>query len=235
MTAAELVCELESLGTEGYKRVLLRHGVKEPVFGVKVEELKKYQRRIKRDYRLSLQLYDTGVYDAQYLAGLIADPPGMTKKDLKHWLATGNSAVLCGNVVAAVAAECPHGRALALEWIDSKRENAAQTGWTTLGFLVSVTSDADLDLAELERLLLRAEQTIHGQPDRVRYAMNGFVISLGSYVAGLTASAIDAGERIGRVSVDMGETACQVPFAPDYIRKVESRGTVGKKRKTAMC
>ena len=42
-------------------------------------------------------------------------------------------------------------------------------------------------------------------------------------------------EKIGTVSVDMGETACQVPFAPDYIRKIEKRGTIGKKRKSAKC
>ena len=79
------------------------------------------------------------------------------------------------------------------------------------------------------------EQTIHRQPNRVRYAMNGFVIALGSYVRELTEPAIRAGERIGPVSVDMGDTACAVPFAPDYIRKVETRGSLGKKRKTARC
>jgi hypothetical protein len=36
-----------------------------------VEELKKIQKRIKKDYQLALDLYDTGIYDAMYLAGLI--------------------------------------------------------------------------------------------------------------------------------------------------------------------
>ena len=29
--------------------------------------------------------------------------------------------------------------------------------------------------------------------------------------------------------------SCQVPFAPNYIRKVQLHGTIGKKRKTAKC
>ncbi len=33
----------------------------------------------------------------------------------------------------------------------------------------------------------------------------------------------------------MGETACQVPYAPEAIRKVEQRGAIGKKRKSAKC
>ena len=33
----------------------------------------------------------------------------------------------------------------------------------------------------------------------------------------------------------MGETACKVPDAVEYIAKVEKAGRLGKKRKTAMC
>ncbi len=73
MNAAEIVQELKSLGSESIKKVLLKHGIAEPLFGVKVEELKKIQKRIKKDYQLALDLYDTGIYDAMYLAGLIAD------------------------------------------------------------------------------------------------------------------------------------------------------------------
>ena len=67
-TAPEIVSQLEGLGRESYKRVLLNHDINEPVFGVKVEELKKFQKQIKKDYQLALDLYDTGIYDAQYLA-----------------------------------------------------------------------------------------------------------------------------------------------------------------------
>jgi 3-methyladenine DNA glycosylase AlkD len=68
MTASEILSELKTLGRDSYKKVLLNHGVREPVFGVKIEEMKKIQKRVKKDYRLALDLYDTGVYDAMYLA-----------------------------------------------------------------------------------------------------------------------------------------------------------------------
>jgi hypothetical protein len=44
--------------------VLRNHGIPDPMFGEKVEDLKKIQRRVKKDYVLALDLYDTGVYDA---------------------------------------------------------------------------------------------------------------------------------------------------------------------------
>jgi 3-methyladenine DNA glycosylase AlkD len=215
--------------------VLRNHGIPDPMFGVKVEDLKSIQKRVKKDYRLALDLYDTGIYDARYLAGLIADETRMTEMDLRHWLATANCTAVCEYVVARVAAETEFGRELAREWIDAADENAASAGWSTLGSLVSITDDANLDPDELKGLLARVQGSIRAQPNRVRYAMNGFVIAVGSYVKGLTALAIRTGKAIGPVEVDMGKTACKVPFAPDYIQVVKERGTVGKKRKSARC
>src|SRR5438105_1008367 len=104
MTAAEIVKELKPLGSESIKKVLLKHGIQEPLLGVKVDELKKIQKRIKKDYQLALDLYDTGIYDAMYLAGLIADDRKMTKKDLQHWVDQATCPALCGFTVAWVAA-----------------------------------------------------------------------------------------------------------------------------------
>src|SRR5262249_46776313 len=139
MTAIEIVSRLEPLGAASYKKVLFNHGVREPVLGVKIEELKKVQKAVKKDHALALALYDTGIYDAQYLAGLIADETKITATELRHWLATGNCSAICATTVAWVAAESPHGRELALDWIESEDETTAQTGWATLSSLVAVT------------------------------------------------------------------------------------------------
>ena len=235
MNASEIVAELKSLGRDSYKRVMLKHGVVEPVFGVKIEELKKIQKRIKTDYQLALELFATGNYDAQYLAGLITDDAKMTRHDLNSWPKLAQSRPIASYVIPSVAAGSAHGWPLALEWIESENEIAAVAGWSTLSDVVSIKPDAELDLATLRKLLRRIGETIHQQPDGVRYAMNGFVIALGSYVAPLTAIALETAEKIGRVEVDMGETSCKVPFAPAYIRKVEERGAIGKKRKSAKC
>lgn len=235
MTAKEILAELKPLGRDSYKKVLLNHGVKEPCFGVKISDMKLIQKRIKKNYQLALDLYDTGNYDAMYLAGLIADDARMTKKDLQHWVEQAYGGGLPGATVPWVAAGSPHGWELAREWIDSKNDVVAGAGWATLASLVSIKPDSQLGLTELRRLLQRVEKTLHQASDCARYQMNGFVIAVGGYVSSLTDLAIQIGERIGPVTADMGNTACQVPFAPDYIRKVQERGTVGKKRKSAKC
>ena len=235
MTAAEIVKQLKPLGTDSYKKVLLNHGIKEPLFGVKIEDLKKFQKKIKKDYRLALDLYDTGIYDAMYLAGLVADDLKMTKRDLQHWVATANCTGISEFTVPWVAAESMHGRELALEWIESKKESVASSGWATLSSLVAIKDDTELDLAELKQLLQRVQKTIHQQPNRIRHVMNAFVVAVGGYVRALTDVALQTGTKIGPVTVDMGGTACKVPYSPDYIQKVQARGAIGKKRKTTKC
>ena len=83
----------------------------------------------------------------------------------------------------------------------------------------------------MQRLIQWVQKRIHLAPDMVRYQMNSFVIAIGTYVQPLTPSALQVGEKIGPVTADMGNTSCQVPFAPDSIRKVQQPGTIGKKER----
>lgn len=236
MNAQTILAELKPLGKESYKRVLIHnHGVKEPCFGVPISELKKFQKRIKCDYQLALDLYDTGNYDAMYLAGMIADDARMTKRDLQRWADQAYTAALPGTTVASVAAGSPHGWDLALKWIDSPKPLVASAGWGTISAILSVKQDTELPLDEIKRLIQRAQKEMLKAPDLVRYQMNNFIIAAGSFVKPLTDFALQTAEKIGPVMADLGSNNCQVPFAPDYIRKVRARGAIGKKRKSAKC
>lgn len=235
MTAQEILDELKPLGSESYKRVIFKHGVKDPCYGVKIGDMQKIVKRIKRDYDLALELYDTGVYDAMYLAGLIADDAKMTKKDLKHWLSQAYCRPLCGWTVAWVAAGSPPGWDLGMDWIDSKKPLNAVAGWSTLASIVSVKPDSELEMATLKRLIQRVAKSIQQEDDAVRYHMNACLISIGSYVSELTDSVLAVTTNLGPLTADLGDNDCKVPYAPDYIGKVQQRGTIGKKRKTAKC
>lgn len=235
MTKDEVMKELEAFGDEGTKKILINHGAKEPFFGVKVQDLKKLVKKIKKDHELSLELYETGNSDAMYLAGLIADESKISKKDLDNWVKKAYWYMLSEFTVPWVAADSPHGFDLGLKWIESKTEGIAAAGWATLASWTGVTADEDLDLSKLEKLLDHVGKEIHEAPNRVRYVMNGFVIAMGGNVAELTEKAKEIGEKIGKVSVSMGKTSCKVPLATDYIKKMVDKNRIGKKRKSARC
>ena len=142
MTAKEILDEIKPLGSDSYKKVMSNHGVKEPCFGVKIRDLKKIQKRIKKDYQLALDLYDTGNYDAMYLAGLIADDARMTKKDLQRWMA--NATQPARRIHRAVGRGGQPARVGAGAGVDRlEKASHCRAGWATLGSLVSIKDDAD--------------------------------------------------------------------------------------------
>jgi len=235
MTLDEIMWKLAEFGTEQTKKTFRNHGAKGDLFGVKVGDLKKLVKHVKKDQPLALALYETGNSDAMYLAGLSVNPKLMTKETLQKWVKTATWYMLAEYTIAGVAAESNFALELAREWMDSDEEMTAVAGWSTYSNYISITPDEKLDLEEIRSLLHQVETTIHAEKNRVRYVMNGFVISVGAYVAELYDVAMQVAEEIGKVHVDVGQTACKVPLATDYIKKIEQRDKIGVKKKTCIC
>lgn len=235
MTTKDILDQLEKFGDERTKNTLMNHGAREPLFGVKVADLKKILKQTKKNHELSLALYETGNSDAMYLAGLMADEKQISREQLEDWVSKAYWYYLSEYAVAWVAAETEFGFELGLKWIDSNEEGIASAGWSTLAYFAAVNPDDQLDIVTYEKLLDKVVEEIHGAQNRVKYTMNGFVISTGTYVEALTQKATEVAEHIGVVMVDMGGTACKVPFAKDYIQKVIDKQKIGQKRKTARC
>ncbi|MBO7744632.1 DNA alkylation repair protein [Paenibacillus sp. MWE-103] len=235
MTYEDVMRQLETMGTAQTKKTFLNHGAREPLFGVKVGDLKKLVKAVKKDQALASALYESGNSDAMYLAGLTVDPETVPKERLRAWAAMANWYLLAETTVPGLAAEGPHGRELALEWIASPEELVAACGWSTYANLVSIKPDEALDLEELRGLLRQARESVHAERNRVRYAMNGFVIAVGGYVAALHGEAAAVADAIGKVRVNVGNTACKVPSAADYIAKMAGMDRIGRKRKTCIC
>ncbi|MBL9203325.1 MAG: DNA alkylation repair protein [Opitutaceae bacterium] len=235
MTLEQVMAELAALGTEPIKRVLMKHGAKEPLFGVRIGDMKPLHKKLKGQQALALQLYATGVGDAQYLAGMIADGARMTRTQIQRWADTASWKMVGNTTVPWVASEHPDGFALACKWIDSPKESVACSGWATLGALAVMVPDEKLPVKDYGKLLDRVARTLREAPDDVRYQMNAFLICCGTYIAPLGAGAIATARKLGRVEVDRGETACKVPDAESYILKGRRGAPVAPKRKTVRC
>ena len=232
-----IMASLKKKGSEKTRIIYSRHGMPaERTLGVSMADLKVIAKTIKGDQALACQLYETGVMDAMYLAGMVADGSQMTRKQLEDWCegAVGLR-MISEYTVPWVTVENPDARDLAMQWIKSKNEHVASTGWSTYAGLVATKPDDALDLTEIEKLLTTVVKEISSAQNRVRHTMNNFVIAVGSYVKPLLKQAKAVAKQIGDVSVDMGDTSCKVPLATAYIAKMEAAGRVGKKRKTIRC
>ena len=236
-TVDSVLGNLKAKGSEKTRAVLVRHGGSaDHILGVSVADLKMMAKELKSQQELALGLYATGFMEAMYLAGMVASGKLMSEKQLQSW-ADGSQGIsmISEHTVPWVAVESPAARALALKWMGSKTEHVAASGWCTYAGLLATTPDADLDLLEIEGLLARVVKEIDAAPTRSRYTMNGFVISVGTYVKPLLKQAKETAKKLGAVSVNMGETSCKVPLATEYIAKIESMDRVGQNRKTIRC
>jgi 3-methyladenine DNA glycosylase AlkD len=235
MTSQEILVQLEKLGSPSIKKIYKNHGAVEPFFGVKVGDMKSIVKQVKQNHKLAMELYASGNSDAMYLAGLISSPKEMSKKELQSWVKDARWYMHSEYTVAWTAAESPFARELAMEWIASDDEKTATAGWSTYSSYIQITPNELLDQKEIESLLHAIEKGIAKAKNRVRYAMNGFLIMVGSQLELLHPRAIQVANKIGKVEVNMGGTSCAVPDAAAYIQKTLDKNGFGKKKKTAKC
>ncbi len=235
MTTQEILKELEKLGDANTKKVLITHGAREPIFGVKVADLKKILKKTKKNHQLALDLYKTGNSDAMYLAGLMADETKVTKEELEEWVEQAYWYYLSEFVVPWVAAESKYGFELGMKWIESRKETIASAGWATLAQITGLQQYSYLDIEAYSKLLDKIEKEISKALPRVKYTMNGFIIAVGANIEELRTKALKVAENNGKITIDMKGTACKVPVAKEYIQKLIAEGRAGKKRKSFRC
>lgn len=235
MNLKEVMDFLESKGSEQTRKIYKKHGAPDNFFGVKVGDMKPLQKKIKNNHPLALELFDTGNADAQYFAGLIADPKEFGKSDFEKWAKGAQWYMVSEYAVAWNLAESPFCMEICSDWITSSDEKLQQCAWASMSAYLLVEPDEKIDKAYHKSLIEFVEKNIHSSANRVRYCMNNYIIALGGAVAEFTERCKKAGETIGKVEVSMGETACKVPDIATYIVKMEDKNRIGKKKKTAKC
>jgi len=227
--------ELSLLSSERTKKVYLRQGAREPLFGVATGAMKPLVKKIKINQPLAEELYATGNFDAMYLAGMIADPKIMTDADFDRWMESAYFFMISDFIVAVTLAETDFAKTTADRWIASGRELYVSAGYSCYCWLLGNRKDKEFDKNRLQTMLETVEKTIHGSPDRAKYAMNNFVYTLGVSYLPLHERAAAAAQSIGAVDVYNGKTKLSVPVAADEIQKAADKGRLGFKRKNVRC
>lgn len=222
MTLEEAMAALEAAGTAQARKIYRRHGCAEPVLGVSYVDLGKLKKQIRKDQPLARLLWDTRVHDAQVLATMVADPAAFDRPLLEQWAASAVDYAVADAFAKDVVVRTAWATDLADEWVKAAGELLQRAGWATVG-CCATSGGASIPGEWFLRLLPAIERDIHDAPNRVREAMNSALIAIGSRNETLRAPAIAAAGRIGKVSVDHGETSCKTPDAIGYIEKAHAR------------
>ncbi len=216
MDDRDVLNELESLGSEQTRKTYKRHGVSGKQFGVSSADFGKLQKKIKTDHDLAGKLWSSGIHDAQILATMIADPSQMTSREIDTWAKSLSNYVLT-DALAGLVSKTPAAPKKAASWTKSKDEWIGSAGWQILSRLAQ--SDRALPDGFFLPYLDIIQADIHKRKNRVRHAMNGALIGIGSHNSKLEKQALAVAAKIGKVEVDHGDTGCKTPDAASYIRK----------------
>lgn len=220
MTDKEVLQELEALGSEQTRKTYKRHGVGDKQYGVSYANLGKLQKKIKTDHDLARRLWSSGFHDAQILATMIADPAEMTANEIDTWAKDLSNYVLT-DALAGLVSKSSFSRRKVEEWTKSPQEWIGSAGWQILGGLA--LRDPALPDSYFLPYLDTIQFDIHARKNRVRYAMNGALIAIGTRNSKLKKKALAVAARIGKVEVHHGDTGCKTPDAAQYILKAFER------------
>lgn len=202
-----------------------RHGAGDNLFGVSFKDLRSLAKKYRDNLDLAGDLFDTGNADARCLALLITPPSSVSIKTLTNWRKAINY-YLHADLLAQLAADSPHGEKLMKSWIEEDEEFARATGYAIMTCLLKDGKLKDQTFVKAE--LTKIESGIHNQANRVKHSMNMAVIAMGIYLPELDEAVRSSARKIGKVTVDHGETGCKTPEIIPYINKAITRS---KKKK----
>ncbi len=227
--------ELEALGTERTRKSYLSRGVREPLFGVATGAMKPLKKEIGVDQALAEQLWSTGVYDAMYLAGMVADVSVMTEADFDRWMDASYGPMVSDFIVSVTLAESPLAQSVADRWIHGDDDERAAAGWSCYEWLLGWRPDDSFDPEHVRELLDLVAATIHDASPRLKRAMNALLVAVGVSYLPLHDQALATAETIGPVEVESDGGVAVLKSAAEQIRAAEQKGRLGFKRRAVRC
>src|SRR5579871_5388686 len=85
-TVSTVLADLKSRAAENIRATYLRHGAPpNHTLGTKAADMKIVARSIRKQQALACELYETGIFEAMYLAGLVADGSLLSPSQLESF------------------------------------------------------------------------------------------------------------------------------------------------------
>ncbi|SFM87965.1 3-methyladenine DNA glycosylase AlkD [Chitinophaga sp. YR627] len=136
MAVTEIIDLLKEKADASYHAGMLRFGIdNEKALGVKIPEVRKLAKIIKKDHALALQLWETHIHEARILASLIADPKLVTPQLIDNWTKDFTSWDICDQACGNLFDRTPYAIEKALEFSKREEEFVKRAGFVLMAEL----------------------------------------------------------------------------------------------------
>ena len=215
-TVEDVLAQLAALEDPRIRAVNERHG---DDHAVNLTQLRAVAKSIKTDHELAGRLWATGDTAARLVAILICRPKAYSAAELDAMLHDTRVPKVQDWLVSYVVKKSPHVEELRVTWFADPDPVVASAGWALTSDRVAKAPDG----LDLEGLLDLVEAQMKDAPDRLQWAMNECLATIGIHHPELRARAIEIGERLEVLKEYPTPPGCTSPFAPIWITELVRR------------
>lgn len=215
-TVDDVLAELTALEDPKIRAVNERHG---DDHGVNLTQLRAVAKGLKTDHELAARLWETDDTAARLVAILISRPKLYTATQLDTMLRDARVPKVQDWLVSYIVKKNPHVEELRVAWFADPDPVVASAGWTLTSDRVAKSPDG-LDLTGLLDLV---EAQMKDAPDRLQWAMNECLATIGIHHPEHRARALEIGERLEVLKDYPTSPGCTSPFAPSWITEMVRR------------
>lgn len=216
LTVDDVLAELDALEDPKIREVNRRHGND---IGVNLSKLRAIAKRLKTQHDFAAELWDTGDPQARLVAILISSPKKYTAEQLDAMLRDTRVPKVQDWLINYILKKNPESEDRRILWMNDVDEDVAAAGWALTSHAVA----QGVDNLNLKELLEEIEEQLQQAPDRLQWAMNECLATIGIHSAKHRKRAIEIGERLGVLKDYPTPPNCTSPYAPAWIEEMVSR------------
>lgn len=136
INANDIIDLLKEKADAKYHTGMQRFGIaNEKALGVKIPEVRKLAKLIKKDHNLAQKLWDTDIHEARILASMIDDPKQVTPQQIDSWTKDFSSWDVCDQVCGNLFDRTPYAIEKALEFSKHEEEFVKRAGFVLMAEL----------------------------------------------------------------------------------------------------
>ena len=195
MTYEETLNILRSAADPTFRKGMTRFGIAvDRALGVHVPELRRIARQTGCDHALAMQLFESGIHEAQILASMVADRRRFRPEDMDAWVADFDSWDVCDQCCMNLFRYLPCAYGKVREYAAAEREFTRRAGFALLATLAADSKCTETAL--FADFLPLVEEYSHDLRPSIKKAVNWALRQIGKRNDELRLSALEVARRI---------------------------------------
>lgn len=195
MSKEEIIQELKKNANPKNVIGMKRFGIQgKNMLGISVTFLRKFAKKIPKDHKLAIGLWNTGIHEAKMLATMIDELEKVTEVQMDKWVKDFDSWDICDGACMNLLCKTPFVDKKIYEYAKSEKEFVRRTAFTLIACLSFKKKEwKDKDFIKYFDLI---EEYSFDERNFVKKAVNWALRQIGKRNAKLNAKAIKVAERI---------------------------------------